>query len=44
MNYADINFIKAICENTTPFFKMEVRLIDTEKNMCKDAKNHELQS
>ena len=30
--------------DTTPLFKMEIRLIYTEGNVCKDTKNHELQS
>ena len=30
--------------DTTPLFKMGVRLAYTESNVCKDTKNHELQS
>ena len=40
--YTDINFIKVICDNPTPPFKMEIRLVYTEGNVCKDTKNHEL--
>ena len=30
--------------DTTPLFKMEIGLVYTEENVCKDTKNHELQS
>ena len=40
----DINFIKAICGNTTPPFKMEIRFVYTEGNACEDTKIHELQN
>ena len=43
MKYTDINLSKAICKNPTPRFKMKIRLIYTEGNVCKDTKNHELQ-
>ena len=34
LKYTDTIFIKAICENLTPPFKMESRLAYTEGNMC----------
>ena len=42
LKYIDINFIKAICENHTPPFKMEIRLVYAEGNMFEDTKSHEL--
>ena len=39
LKYTDINFIKAISGNP---IKMEIRLVYTERNLCKDTKNHEL--
>ena len=39
-----VNVIEAICENLTPPFKMEIRFVYTEGNVCKDTKNHELQN
>ena len=44
MMYTDINFIKAICGNPTPPFKMEIRLVYNEGNVCKDKKNYVLES
>ena len=44
LKYTNINSIKGICGNPTPAFKMEIRLVYTEGNACKDTKNHELQS
>ena len=44
LKYTDINFIKAICGNPSPPFKMEIGLVYTEGNACKDTKNHELQN
>ena len=44
LKYTDINFIKAIFGNPTPPFKIEIRLVYPEGNVCKDAKNHELQN
>ena len=44
LKYTDIIFIKAICENPTPSFKIEISLVDTERNVCKDTKNHDLQN
>ena len=41
-----LNYIlkKNCYTDTTPPFKMEIRLVYTEGNVCKDTKNHELQS
>ena len=33
----DINFIKAICGNPTPPFKMDIVLVHIEGNVCKDT-------
>ena len=44
LKYTDINLIKAICGNPTHPFKMEIRVVYTEGNVCKDTKNHELQN
>ena len=41
--YTHINLIKVICGNTTLPFKIEIRVVYSEGNMCKDTKNHELQ-
>ena len=41
LRHTDINFIIAIYRNTTPLFKMEIRLAYTERNVWKDTKNHE---
>ena len=30
--------------DTTPLFKMEIGLVYTEENVCKDTKKNELQS
>ena len=43
MKFTAINLSKAICKNPTPRFKMKIRLVYTEGNVCKDTKNHELQ-
>ena len=32
LKYTEINFTKAVCENPTPPFKMEIRLVYTEGN------------
>ena len=42
--YNDINVIKAICGSPTLPFKMAIRLVYAEGNVCKDTKNHELQN
>ena len=44
LKYNDINIIKAICGNPTPSLKMEIRLVYTEGDVCKDTKNNELQN
>ena len=44
LKYADINFIKDICENPTPPFKMEIRAFYTEGYVCRDTIGHELQN
>ena len=44
LSYNHINFIKAICENPTPFFKMEIRVVYIEGNVCKYTEHHELQN
>ena len=44
LKYTDINFLKAICENPTPSFTTEIRLVCTVGNVRKDTKNHELQN
>ena len=38
LKYNGINFIKAICRNSTPSFKMKIRLVYTKVNVCKDTK------
>ena len=38
LKYNDINFLKAICRNSTPSFKMKIRLVYTKGNVCKDTK------
>ena len=40
----EIYIVKLKYANTTTPFKMEIRLVYTDGNVCKDAKNHELQS
>ena len=35
---ADVNFIKAVCRNPTPPFKMEITLVYREENVCIDTK------
>ena len=40
LKYSNINFIKAICGNATPPFKMEIRLVYTGGNMRKNTENH----
>ena len=44
LKYSDINFTKTICGNSTPPFKMEIALVYSEGNVCKDTKDHELQN
>ena len=44
LKYTDINFIKAILGNSTLPFKIEIKLVYTEGDVCKDTKNHELQN
>ena len=39
-----MNFIRAICGNPTPSFKMEIRFVHTEGNVPKDTRNYELQN
>ena len=34
LNYTKINFIKTICGNPTLLFKMEIRHVYTEANVC----------
>ena len=40
----EIYIVKIKYADTTPLFKMEIRLVYTEENVCKDTKNHELSS
>ena len=40
----EIYIVKLKYTDTTTPFKMEIRLVYTEGNVCKDTKNHELQS
>ena len=40
----EIYIVKLKYTDTTPPFQMEFRLVYTEGNVCKDTKNHELQS
>ena len=42
--YTNINFIKAVCGNSTTAFNMEIRLVHTEGNVCKHTKYLELQN
>ena len=44
LKYTDISFVETIFGNPTPPFKIEIRLVYLEGNVCKDAKNHELQN
>ena len=36
LKYTDINFVKAICGNPTPRFKIKIRLAHAKGNVCKD--------
>ena len=45
LKYTKMDFIKAIWRNPTLPFKMEIRLVYAEANVCvKIQKNHELQN
>ena len=39
LEYIDINFIKAICENPTHPFKMGLRLVYSEENVFVKTQN-----
>ena len=40
----EIYIVKLTYADTAPSFKMEIRIVYSEGNVCKDTKNHELQS
>ena len=40
----EIDIVKLKYADNTPSFKMEIGSVYTEGNVCKDTKNHELQS
>ena len=40
----EIYIVKLKYTDTAPYFTMEIRIVCTEGNVCKDTKNHELQS
>ena len=40
----EIHIAKLKYTDTTPPFQMEIRLVHTEENVCKDTENYELQS
>ena len=44
LKYSEISFIKAVYENPTLLFKIEIRLVYIEGNVCKDTKNYGLQN
>ena len=46
LQYTDINFnfVKVFCGNSTPPIKMEIRFLYTQRKVCNDSKNHELQN
>ena len=39
-----IYIVELVYTDTSPPFKMEIRIVYTEANVCKDTKNHEVQS
>ena len=42
--HLEIYIVKLKFADTTAPFKMECRLVYTKVNVCKDTKNHEMQS
>ena len=38
MKCPEVNFIKAICGNSTIPFKIKIKTVYTEADVCKDAK------
>ena len=39
MKCTEVNFIKAICGNSTIPFKIKIKLVYTEGDVCKDTKS-----